>query len=1340
MSGSATEDTESGQSPRTFGVFLSYSGADKALVTRLAKRLKQAGLEPWLDDWELPAGGRFQDGLADGLEASRSCAVLVGASDLGAWENEEVHVAVDRAAKDRSFRVFLVLLPGIPDPFDPTRLPPFLRMRTWVDLRDGLNRVEHEFERAIAGLGPGPDEPIEADSSVCPYRGLRTFDEEHADLFFGREADVQRLLEKLKAAPFVAVLGPSGSGKSSLVRAGLVPAIRRDMLPGSDTWSVCILRPGPHPLSALAAQLVQLAPGDAMQKTVDGLLDDPRTLQLAIALALADAEPEKRVLLVVDQAEELFTLARDEAERAAFLDNVLYGASVPDGGLRLVFTMRADFYARAAAYPTFAEQMAAHQYLVGPLDEDGLCRAIEEPARLVGLEFEPGLVRTILEDVEREPGALPLLEHALAELWERRRGHLLTLEGYRESGGVEGAIAKRADHIYDELDEPQRELVRRTLLRLTQPGEGAEDTRRRAPISELASRREEQTSVDDIVRALVDARLLTTSTDADSGQECVDVAHEALIRSWQRLRGWVEEDRAGLLVHRHVTEAADEWQRHGRRDDDLYRGRRLADALVWREHDEEALNELERAFLDASVAFEERERLRELRNAKRFRNASFALFALLIVAILAAVAAFVARGQAKKESKRSTSSALAAQSLLQLTRNPERALALAVDAAGKAHTTDAENALRQALSASRVTAVLRPPRGDAVAAAAFSPDGRLVATGESNGNVYLWNAKTGARVATLRGHTRIVFALDFGRKGDRLVTASRDHTARIWNVRSRKTVAVLRGHKAALSDVELSRDERRVLTTSFDQTARIWNASSGKPEAVLRVHSGGVEGGSFDPAGRLVVTAGDDRTARLWTVKGRRIAVLRGHDGPVLSASFSPNGKHVLTTGSDGTARLWSAAGRPGPVLRDGAVGAVAAAFSPDSRDVVTGGQSAVARLWNAASGNQEHALGRHGNAIEAVAYSPDGRSVVTASDDSTARVWDVSDGSSIVLRGHGAGVTRAAFDASGEVVLTASADTTARLWRPTGALAVLRHGAQVQAAALSPDGRFAATAGTDQKVGLWDVGTAKRWRLLPQPAPPSAVAFNPRGDVLASAGPAGIRLWAVPSGRSLATLGSAPGFWAVGFGEDGHEIAAAGQSGTVSVWRLPGAKRVFARQVDGSAATAVAFSADGRLLIAGSERGNLVAWSLSSGSQRAHFRFLGPVLSLALVSDDAVALVDGAGYATIRPFSQRERPRRIDNEGGPASAVAVSRDGRFIALAHRDGTVSVSDVTGTRLTEFAGHHGEVSRVSFGPGTELVTASADGTARIYTCDVCGSFEELIKAGEDRLRTAGPGQQ
>ncbi len=500
---------------RPFDVFLSHSNADKPAVLQIAQRLKSAGLRPWLDAAELVPGAAWEPGLASGLRASRTCAFFVGPRQAGNWAEQERQLAQNLAATRPDFRLIPVLLPGVPEPFDYSVLPPFLTLKTWVDFRAGLDDAG-ALQRLVAGIqgvAPGLDAALPADDADTePYRGLEVFEADHAACFFGREAEVQRIVEMMKHTRFVAVLGASGSGKSSLIRSGLLSALRAGALPGSAGWPVLVVRPRATPLGEVAACLARRGtPGAAVSVSacVAALKRDPMALyQESLALL---GPGDGAVLWVIDQFEEIFTLCRDAEERRACIDGLVHAAAVPEGRVRIVLSMRADFYFKCTGHAELAARMSAHQFLLGPLQGDALRAAIERPALLCGHVFEPGLVDTILEDVARQPGALPLLEYALFRLWQARdrSARRLTLKAYQDEGGVAGALMQRADDVYRHLSDGQKRIARRVLLRLTQPGEGTEDTRRAAPLDELLGGPDEA-DVEETVRRLVEARLLTT--------------------------------------------------------------------------------------------------------------------------------------------------------------------------------------------------------------------------------------------------------------------------------------------------------------------------------------------------------------------------------------------------------------------------------------------------------------------------------------------------------------------------------------------------------------------------------------------------------------------------------------------------------------------------------------------------------------------------------------------------------------------------------------------------------------------------------------------------------------
>jgi formylglycine-generating enzyme required for sulfatase activity len=639
-------------------VFLSHHSDDKPEIERLARILEGQGLKTWLDKSNLVAGDPWQPELEKALLESRTCAVFVGTRGLGPWQHQEMRLAIQRQVESRQaderFRVIPVLLPGATRG-DRAKLPPFLTANTWVEFHQGLaiDQDRENLQRlidGIRGLAIRPCRAAEPDLHDGPYRGLEFFDVRHAGLFFGRDDVVDWLLSSLRGTQskdgptrFLAILGASGSGKSSVARAGLMHALRQGALPNSAAWPQTICRPGNRPLESLVKALAEIdgfrlgegAYGRILPETIQTMLDSPRCLYHTVLLGLP---PAQRLVLLVDQFEELFTQATEQAQ--AFIDNLLYAAMVEDSPVIVILTMRADFYGKCGQYPSLANAVSSHQSLVGPMTEVQLREAILRPAELIGARFDPGLADLLVREVHDEPGALPLLEFALRELWKRQHvaedDHGFTVDAYREIGGLRGALERHANGVLRNLGgDTERELCRRILLRLVQPGEGAPDTKRRVPWGEILPDAAEPAPVEKIIKRLADERLIVTDGDY------VEIAHEALIRDWNVFAQWIDADRAGLRIQRRLTEAADEWARShadaSQRDEGLlYHGTPLAVAREWAEKNPRELNPLEREFLDASTRSEDDRRQRELDNARRLAESYREQTAVLVQATVMA--------------------------------------------------------------------------------------------------------------------------------------------------------------------------------------------------------------------------------------------------------------------------------------------------------------------------------------------------------------------------------------------------------------------------------------------------------------------------------------------------------------------------------------------------------------------------------------------------------------------------------------------------------------------------------------------------------------------------------
>ena len=630
-----------------FQAFLSHNSADKPAVEALAQNLEAQGITTFLDKWHLIPGDPWQPAVEKALSDATACVVFVGPSGLGPWQNEEMRAAITRRVTDftSAFRVVPVLLPGAQRE-QRSSLPKFLVAATWVEFSNGTLDDDDAVHRLICGIQgrqPGPDIGHALFDGQRPYQGLNVFDIDDAKFFFGRDDQVDWMLERLARDfgsihaenRFLSVIGASGSGKSSLVRAGLIPALQAGRsrsgksLPGSVAWPIAILRPGSEPLKSLGDALRNCAEVKPLITDARGFAEkleaDRRGLRDTIGTALHGSSDERRFVLVVDQFEELFTqcLAESEAERRAFMDNLLYAASVRGGRTLVILTMRADFYGRCSHYEDLAHALSDEQELVPPLNERELRLAIEQPALLCGLEFETGLVDLLLQDMRKQPaGALPLLQQTLLMLWDRRDGRRLRVKAYRDIGEIEGALEKHADTVYTEHlnTEMQRETCRRILLQLTTPGEGTEDTRKRIPCTQLG----DDEMIDEVLDKLTKGRLVTVS---QTQPPQVEITHEALIRGWGELRAWLEADRESLRIMHQLLDAAGKWSEHDRDSSYLWSGARRLQAEEWGKANPDYLQHLAltKEFLQQSRDLElaqarQREQLeREARQAEERR-------------------------------------------------------------------------------------------------------------------------------------------------------------------------------------------------------------------------------------------------------------------------------------------------------------------------------------------------------------------------------------------------------------------------------------------------------------------------------------------------------------------------------------------------------------------------------------------------------------------------------------------------------------------------------------------------------------------------------------------------
>ena len=1174
----------------------------------------------------------------------------------------------------------------------------------------------------------------------CPYKGLEVFEEEDAELFFGRERLVNELVGRVKESRTVFITGPSGSGKSSLVRAGLIHALKQGAIKSSERWLYETMKPGREPLKDLALAFSRLK----SPELEDYFLVHATETEILnkCAESVLSGRKDQRFVLFIDQFEEVFTQINSEEERVAFINMLAHAGTAENGRVIVLFAMRSDFVSNCATYPALNELLSQEFRQIGAMQPEELVSAIALPAMHVGLPVEDELIARIINDMRGEPDALPLMQFALKDLFDAKQAAggaiALTLKDYLQHGGIHKSLERHADATFGKLSENEQELTRSIFSGLIEIGRGTQDTKRTALFDELipANTRPEEVSI--IVQKLADARLIIT--DEQAGKDTVTISHEKLIEAWPWLKKLVNENRDVIALQNEIASDAEEWEEHQRESSYLYSGARLANAYEQVAAKKLTLSGLAHEFVQAGRSQQELGRKQQQR---RLTILWIATIAALVIMSFLSLYAIQQANNAKEQANIALARQLAAQAQsINATSNSQQLIAalLAVQSMNMFPSNGAAQILLNNNDAGRPISFMN--QGGEVNSVAFSPDGKYVVSGGCSditgsydtckGSIRVWEATSGKEVTQVNTDN-IVASVNFSSDGRFVVSGGCDEIAfdnftcvkgsiHVWEALTGKEVAHMthNGNNSnnRVASVEFSQDGKRVLSGSWDGTARVWELATGQEVARI-THDSSVSSGVFNPDGKYVISGSWDQTARVWdAATGVEVARMT-HDGPVNSVTFSPDGKYVASGSNDGTARVWDAATgeEVARMTHDNLVDTVA--FSPDGKYVISGSWDQTARVWEAVTG-KEIARMTHDSGVTSVAFSHDSKHVVSGSWDHTARAWDVATGKEIARMTHDDIVWSVAFSPNGKDVVSGSWDRTTRVWETVRAMIDML----ASSMRFSSDSKYVFSGGCDiaDQVGaciqgsshVWEVSTGKEVAHKIHDTQVMSVAFSPDGIYVVSGnGDGTVRVWEASTDKEVARM-MHEGVTFVAFSPNGKYVVSGGYSKGAYVWEALTGKEIAHLTYD-HRSKSVVFSPDSKYLsVSGSSDGTARVWEVATGTEIARMTHEYWINDVTFSPNGRYVLSGGEdGTARVWEAASGNEIARVTHDT-EVTSVAFSWDGKYVASGGADKTIRVwESMTGREIIRMA-HDALVTSITFSAdGAYLASGSWDNTARVW---------------------------
>ena len=1140
-------------------------------------------------------------------------------------------------------------------------------------------------------LKPAP----KLDKENNPYRGLESFEARHSQFFFGRQEVIEDLFAHVTSPQqqLTVVLGISGSGKSSLVKAGLIPYLQEQQ---GDIWQILPpMRPGVNPYRSLAKTLASLTNRET------GRLGDWGTREKFISAiqSWSQQNPEKRLLIAIDQFEELVSMVSKvhrEAESAEPWEQfiqILADIIQECPQVSLIITLRSDFEPRFLN-SALQTHWGNARFVVRAMRPDELRDVVEKPATEMALYFEPAnLVDRLVDEVAQMPGALPLLSFTLSEMYinlhrawleEGQQERALTVDAHFEKqGGVAGSLTRRANQEYDNLpDNAHRQTMRRVMLRMVEI-QGGEAIKRRVLKPELIYASEaENKRVDRVLDSLIATRLIVTGKETESDRIYYEPAHDFLVRGWDKLQDWLQqgEQQDNLVLQHLLTPAAFEWQEKDKFRRFLWNANPRLDLLKQILNSEDNwFNQVETEFVKLSVA------------RKKFNSRWRWGIAIAVIILLSTGLIVTLLSQRNDKISQSRTSQQSARNNL----NSDNSLDAMLDSlrAGKTLQHQLLTLLKpnQQLK-QQVTGALQwsfyqvkelnRMRGDTVPTrSVFNPQGNLLASAEEGGMIRLWNLE-GEQLTNWKGDSQRVWKVAFSPQQDYLVSGSEEGMIRFWNLEGKKLIS-WKAHPGAVRDVNFSPDGQLIASAGWkDGTVGLWNLE-GKLLKRWKAHKAPNKNVSFSPDNELIVTTGGDKTIRLWNLQGKLLKQFPIHSWKVI---FSPDGKFFANAGDDGVIHLWNRNYELVKSWRADNQRLWNVAFSPDSNFIASAGEDGSARVWNL-EGKQISEFKGHDSPVRSVSFSQDGRFLASSGDDGTTRIWTLEDRNSISWQGDKSTLQDVSFNPDGRLIASAGESGKISLWDLQGnKLADFpKHNSAIRSLSFSPNRQLIASASQDGVVQIWDLQGKLLTKISTEITSLETIVFSPDSQLIATAGVDGVIYLSNLQGNLVSELSGHQGLvYDLSFSPDGKILASAGRDSNIFIWNLQNQKAITTFSDHIGEVYTVAFSPDGKWLVSGGQDSTIRRWNIEDNSTKSPFHV----------------------------YQAR------------VTSVTYSPDGNTIISSDDRGAIQLWDInTGESLATWTAHQSGINSLSLNlEGNLLATTGEEGTIKLWRID---SFARLI---------------